>query len=94
MALTSPEPGTIIYIIYIKYELHRKYRTYLFKVFMASAVQNRPLQRIPKNLVLSSKNIDCVNSLETSRRDASKECNQSRFNMVKQVENNVPGIGI
>ena len=31
-------PGTIIYIKYIKYELHRKYRTYLFKVFMASAV--------------------------------------------------------
>ena len=28
----------IIYIKYIKYELHRKYRTYLFKVFMASAV--------------------------------------------------------
>ena len=27
-----------IYIKYIKYELHRKYRTYLFKVFMASAV--------------------------------------------------------
>ena len=31
-------PGTIIYIKYIKYELHRKYRTYLFKVYMASAV--------------------------------------------------------
>ena len=27
-----------IYIKYIKYEPHRKYRTYLFKVFMASAV--------------------------------------------------------
>ena len=38
--------------------------------------------------------IDCVNSLETSRRDASKECTQSRFNKVKQVANNVPGIGI
>ena len=31
-------PGAIIYTKYIKYELHRKYRTYLFKVFMASAV--------------------------------------------------------
>ena len=31
-------PVTIIYIIYIKYELHRKYRTYLSNVFMASAV--------------------------------------------------------
>ena len=40
MASNSPEPGTIIYIKYIKYELHIKYRTYLFKVFMASAVQN------------------------------------------------------
>ena len=69
MASTSPEPGTIIYIKYITYELHRK-------------------------LALSSKNIDCVNSLETSRRDASKECSQFRFNMVKQVANNVPGIGI
>ena len=38
MASTSPEPGTIIYIKYIKYQLHRKYITYLFKVFMASAV--------------------------------------------------------
>ena len=47
MASNSPEPGTIIYIKYIKYELYRKYRTYLFKVFMASAVENRPLQRIP-----------------------------------------------
>ena len=37
MASTSPEPGTIIYIKYIKYELHRKYKTYLVKVFMASA---------------------------------------------------------
>ena len=46
------------------------------------------------NLVLSFKNIDCVNSLETSIRDASKECTQSRFHMVKQVANNVPGIGI
>ena len=61
---------------------------------MACAVQNRPLQRIPYNLVLSSKNKDCVNSLETSRRYASNECTQSRFNMVKQVANNVPGIGI
>ena len=94
MASTSPEPGTIIYFKYIKYELHRKYRTYLFKVFMASGVQNRPLQCIPKNLVLSSKNIDCVNSLEMTRRDASKECTQSSLNMVKQVANNVPGIGI
>ena len=49
MASTSPEPGTIIYIKCIKYELHRKYRTYLFKVFMASAVQDRPLHRIPFN---------------------------------------------
>ena len=40
---------------------------------MASAVRNRPLQRIQK-IVLSSKKIDCVNSLESSRRDASKEC--------------------
>ena len=31
-------PGTIIYIKYIENELHRKYRNYLFKVFMASAV--------------------------------------------------------
>ena len=31
-------PETIIYIKYIKYELHRKYKTYMFKVFMASAV--------------------------------------------------------
>ena len=31
-------PGTIIYIKYIKYELHRKYIPYLLKVFMASAV--------------------------------------------------------
>ena len=31
-------PGPIIYIKYIKYELHRKYRTYLFNVFMACAV--------------------------------------------------------
>ena len=38
MSSNSPEPGTIIYIKYIKYQLHRKYKTYLFKVFMASAV--------------------------------------------------------
>ena len=36
MASTSPEPGTIISKKYIKYEVHRKYITYLFKVFMAS----------------------------------------------------------
>ena len=43
-------PGTIIYINYIKYELFRKYRTYLFKVFMASAVVH-----ISKGMHFSSK---------------------------------------
>ena len=38
MASIGQEPRTIIYIKYMKYELHRKYRTYLFNVFMASAV--------------------------------------------------------
>ena len=43
-------PGTIIYIKYIKYELHRKYRTYLFKVFVASAVMH-----ISKACILAEK---------------------------------------
>ena len=45
MASTSPEPGTIIYIKYKKYELHRKYITY--QGLYGKCLQNRPLQRIP-----------------------------------------------
>ena len=43
-------PGTIIYIKYIKHELHRKHRTYLFKVLMASAVVH-----ISKGCILAQK---------------------------------------